>query len=53
MTHRLIVADRVDLGPEHDSGEEEEEDSFQTEENHEHDRHGRREVAALWGMGQM
>lgn len=46
-TYRLIVTDGVDLGAEHDGGEGEEEQRFQTEKDHEHDRHRRGEVTAL------
>lgn len=46
-THRLVVADGVDLGAEHDSGEGEEEESLQTQENKEHDSYWRGEVTTL------
>ena len=48
-THRLIVADGVELSAEHDGGEGEEEDSFQTEEDEQQNRHARGEVTALCG----
>ena len=47
VTHRLVVADGVELGAEHDGGEGEEEDSFQTEEDEQQHRHARGEVTAL------
>ncbi len=46
--HRLIVADRVQLSAEHNGCEGEEEESFHAEEDHQHHRHWRREIAALW-----
>lgn len=47
-THRLIVADGVDLRTKHYSCESEEEDGFQTEEDQQQHRHPWREVTALW-----
>lgn len=47
LTHRLVVADGVNLGAEHDSGEGEEQDSLQAKENEEHYSHGRGEITTL------
>lgn len=47
LTHRLVVADGVNLGAEHDGGEGEEEESLQTQENEEHDSHRRGEITTL------
>lgn len=47
LDFRLVVADGVDLGAEHDSGEGEEEESLQTQENKEHDSYWRGEVTTL------
>lgn len=47
-THRLIVADGVNLCAKHYSRESEEEDGFETEEDQEQHRHPWREVTALW-----
>lgn len=55
--HRLIRADGVHLGPEHDRCENEEEQPLEAEQDEEDHRGGRREGAALckrmdtWGSG--
>ena len=49
VPHRLVVADGVELSAEHDGGEGEEEDRFQTEEDEQQHWHARGEVTALWG----
>lgn len=45
--HRLIRADGVHLGPEHDGREDEEEQALEAEQDEEDHRGGRREGAAL------
>lgn len=47
-TDRLVVADGVDLRPEHYSSESEEEDGFETEKDQQQHRHPWRELTALW-----
>lgn len=46
-THRLVGADGVDLSPEHDRGEDQEEETLEAEKDEEDDRHRWREAAAL------
>lgn len=46
--HRLVVADGVELSAEHDGCEGEEEKPLHAEEDHQHHRDRRREIAALW-----
>lgn len=45
--HRLVSADGVELSAEHDGSEGEEEEAFHAEEDHQHHRRWRREIAAL------
>lgn len=49
-THRLVIADGVDLCTKHYSCESEEEDGFETEEDQQQHRHPWREVTALWSQ---
>lgn len=37
LTHRLVAADGIDLGPEHDSREDQEEETLEGEEDEEDD----------------
>lgn len=46
--HRLVVADGVELSAEHNGCEGEEEEGLHAEEDHQHHRHGRGEITALW-----
>lgn len=48
FTHRLITADRMDLGPEHDGREDQKEEPLEAEEDEEDDGCRWRKIAALW-----
>lgn len=47
-THRLVAADGIDLGPEHDSCEDQEEETLEGEEDEEDDSCWWRKITALW-----
>lgn len=47
-THRLITADRMDLGPEHDGREDQKEETLEAEEDEEDDSCWWRKITALW-----
>lgn len=49
FTHRLITADRMDLGPEHDRREDQKEETLEAEEDEEDDSCWWRKITALWG----
>lgn len=49
-THRLVIADGVDLRTKHYSCESKEEDGFETEEDQQQHGHPWREVTALWSQ---
>lgn len=51
FTHRLIGADGVDLRPEHDSSEDQKEETLKAEEDEEDDGRWWGEVTALWRGG--
>lgn len=51
LAHRLVAADGVNLGPEHDGSEDQKEEAFEAEEDEEDDGGWWREVTALWQRG--